>query len=240
MNNTQVVSNWLWTELIDTALETQKYYLNLNNEQFNWLKNELIHIYENNILTIKLKYKCLVLLNRTTKCGRYALLFNKKIEESVLNMDKDYLLQTLLNPPLDELDCLPTTERDKWIQEIEKHILALNLYIDRKIIIQNEIYNFDQKICYFDCYKDVCSFKSDFVCITPQNIIQFSENLDFQEKNIMMEIDLIFLILSKSCNPYTNNNFTQSFLNLFNQNYCDILLVCKNAFRLGYQHTYKI
>jgi len=239
--------NFVWNELIDFALYTQQNYFNFNSNQLNWLKLELYIIYQCDY-DLNTKYKCLVLLNRSIKHGRYALIFNKEIQEAVFTENSDLLREIFLNPPLVELDCLPIEEKNKWLLEINNHIIALNLYIDKKILSQHELFvlnnisithNIDN---YLQCYTEVCLINSntDFVCISP-DVTQFSDyDKKYPEKYIMMEIDLIFLLLSKGPNPYTNTYMSKEVVNKLNENYSDIIKICKHAFKLGYRHNYKI
>lgn len=234
----KVVLKFPWNTLIDTALKTQKNYLYIDEIQLEWLKEELYNIYGSN-LDINLKYKCLVLLNRSIKCGRYALLFNKKIEEAVLSKDKNLLESELNNPSMDELNCLSNEEKTKWLTEINNHVLALNLYMDRLIISQNKLYTFQNENVntqYTECYQEVCNKEN----IDTLDIVYFSDYNKYNELFFILEIDLIFLLLSKSKNPYSNKNFSSPLLNIFYVKYRDVLLVCKEAFKLGYKHVYKI
>lgn len=226
----KVVLNFPWNTLIDTALQTQKNYIFLDKSQLLWLKGELYNIYKSD-LDINLKYKCLVLLNRSIKHGRYALLFNKKVMEATSLKDKNLLFMAFKNPCLDELNVLPEKEKTKWLSEIDNHILSLNLYLDRLIIFQNSLYTFQTIDENMKCYDNSCS----------EDIIYFSDkNANYTEMFAILEIDLMFLLLSKNENPYSNKEFSLPITKIFYKKYCDILLVCKEAYKHGYKHTYRL
>ncbi len=235
------LSNFPWNKLIDEALITQEKYLLFDE----WLKNELYLIFNSDVyLNCLLKYKCLVLLNRSIKNGRYALIFNKQINESCINKDRELLIKTLSNPPLLELDFLSASEKEKWLTELNNHIMALNLYADRLVISQNELYNFNNENDYKKCYSDVCSLnsniKANYLYLPTRDIITISDFNKYTEIFLILEIDLMFIILSNGVNPYTGKNFSDYVLTNLKKHYTDILNVCRNAHKLGYRHTYKL
>ena len=211
----------LWNSIIDFVLKTQQNYLNLDTEQFEWLKIQIYNIYNTNI-KIYNKYKCLVLLNRFLRCGRYCLIFHSKIEKCVLDKDYNTLLKIFEDPVFEELNLLSENDKNLWIKEIEDHILAHNLYMDRQIISQNQNYyakKTDFISLYSQCYKEVSN-----------NDLIFKHSLQHHEKQnksiyILLEIDYIFLIFNNKIKS-DNNKFE------------DILKICSNAEKLGYIHKY--
>jgi len=235
-----------WNSLITAAIDTQRMYFDLTEEQFDWLKSNLIKIYSknDNNFDIETKFISLVLLNRSTKYGRYALLFNQSIEEAIINNDIKALARALKNPNIQELDALSSSEKTQWISEIHSHIIAHNLYLDRELLSKNQPYGSEYINTYAKCYNEACIAKSniyaEYIPTNSAHVVSIADVPNYMEIYLMREIDLIFLLLSEGLNPYSGEFLSKEIITNLKKKYTTLLTIARKAHNLGYKHEYKI
>lgn len=232
----------VWRELISSTLLTQLNYIEYSVDQINWLSVALYNIFIEEPIPAESTYKCLLFLNRSTKYGRYSLIFNKEVATTVATQKMAELKSICEKAEFPELKFLSESEQESWNKEIEIEILCLNLYTDREIICGEGKFNFSEKIT--SCFEEVCSHKLDHSAkyipsYTGHTVFLSEMKNNKMFKYPMREIDMIFLILSKGVNPYTGEHVLPEVIDLLKIKYSDILLICKKAHHLGYRHTYK-
>lgn len=224
----------IWSKQIDKITQSQKLYYNYNEEQVVWLNDNLLDIFLDTNFPPESTYKSLVMLDRNRKCGRYALIFNQKIYTSTMDKNVEELRNTCLLVEYPELEALNDEENKMWNNEIETVMLAYNLYTDRLLLCTETSLEI--------CYNEALSFKvgnnGEYIDSQCGHIVFLSDMIDRLVITPMREIDLIFILLSDGNNPYTNLPLSEQLKNnLVNKNR-EIMLVCRRAVKLGYNHKY--
>ena len=234
----------IWAYLIDTTLASQTVYSLFRNEDgLIWLKSSLLTLFNCDDLDSEWKYRSLVYLNRHSSCGRYALLFNAKIQTAAETQNIELLFDTCKTAQFPELEAIAPERRQVWLSSIESEIIVLNLHFDKASVKRPDIYSCDDDTSLESCREIVTAMFKDNNIIQSEHIVSVSE---LQDSNgivkvfMMRELDLMFLLLSSGVNPYTGSKFKDVTVNQLRTLYEDPLILCKRAHQLGYRHCYKI
>lgn len=235
----------IWDPIICNVLKTQRLYLELTEKQFLWLEETLIELFSSsNIISNDSKYKCLVMLNRSKKYGRYALIFNSQIYEACINSDIDKLETVCSLADNPEIAMLENEKRFKWENEISVLMCALNLYVENMMLSNMKAYK-SEKCGFKACMSESCSLDNSiravYTASDSNHCVRFAEveeSKPYITIHTMRELDLIFLILSDGRNPYTNKRFEPTKLKELENQYSTILDVAFQSYELGYDHHY--
>ena len=232
-----------WYELIAHVLKHEHMYMDYSENNLDWLQNNLYTLFTKGEISPESIYRCLVLLDKSKPYGRYALIFNKSIYEAVNKQDYTLLTDICSKAEYPELEALSPENRKIWQDNITSCMLEYNLYTDREMLATDNKGSLENKLKL--CYQEVCVFKTDcnarYISTYNQHIILLSER-DNQRKNVwsMREIDVIFLLLSKGNNPFTDKPINANTRTVLSTKYKDIIQMCRHAHKLGYRHTYMI
>jgi hypothetical protein len=218
----------IWTELVTSILNSQKAYYNYTAERRDWLISNLVDLFLSDDFSPESSYRCLVLLDRNYKYGRYALLFN----QAIFNCEsKDGLREICQAAEYPELEALSDLEQKQWDKEIKTNMLAYNLYTDAKFICYNS--NIDKE----SCHNEAVSFmrkSGNYLDSQSEHVVFLSEIKDRLVITPIREIDLLFSLINNLDLPIPIE--LRDVLISKNR---EIILICKKAIKLGYKHTYK-
>lgn len=242
--------NSVWKDLIKVVVKSQRQYYNSTLDQLNWLSDNLYDIYINDLVTEDVKYHILVLMNRNNSIGRYSLYFNSLVEDitkkSCSSKQEDaklysklkILCESVVKTNLETKDVsnyyssIIKLDSKFWIDQINKELLTLSLYVDRK--------SYSSRTDIEICHNEVCVFQTDidaqYINTDSSHIVTISyEDEKFMNVCLIRELDLMFIILSKGVNPYTNKKLDVTF---FKKRYHDVLKICAAEYVKGYRHRY--
>lgn len=218
----------IWTELLATIFNSQEPYYNYTIERRNWLITNLVELFLSEDFSPESSYRCLVLLDRNCKYGRYALCFN----QAIFNCDnKDNLREICSNAEYSELESLNEFEQKQWEKEIKTIMLAYNLYTDGKFICYNS--NINKKSCHIEA-RTFMGKNAVHIDSQSEHIVFLSEMKDKLVITPIRELDLVFSLVDNLDLPIHND--TRDILISKNR---EKILICKKAVRLGYKHTYR-
>lgn len=127
-------STQLWSKLIDEIIDTQRGFSSLSKLDFDWFKDTLLSI----IFEISGDdlYRCLVLSNRYSGCGQFALGFNNKLAKVILARSSEELTKfitsnlDILIPEISKNENLSSLQKDTVISNLKTEMLALNMTMD--------------------------------------------------------------------------------------------------------------
>ncbi len=235
-----------WHELIAHVLRHEHIYVNYSTHQSYWLHTKLYTLFtseEGTPITPESIYRCLVLLDKNTPYGRYALIFNMRIHEAVNKEDYALLTEVCVKAEFPELEALTPESLKIWQDNINSCMLEYNLYTDREMLSTENKNSLEERLK--SCYEEICSYKTEcnarYINSYPQHMILLSER-DDSIKNVwsIREIDVIFLLLSKGNNPFTDKPLSTYTRTMLTTKYKDVMKICKQAHKLGYRHVYKL
>lgn len=176
-------------------------------------------------------YMVLTLLNRNTKSGRFAILYNNSVYASVEKRKEKDFVKLLFNPEFPEVfdnKLLTEEEKNQLKKLFQYEMTALNLLMKKqeneKIIqlIPSNLYN----QCFLEVYaffnKDTVSdllkydtFESPmFVALS-----EYNETADTYHMYSFDLLDLILLVVFKENNIYTNKPFSEQNLENIHSKY---------------------
>lgn len=231
----------IWNNLIRNIISSQRIYHNYSISEIDWLTNNLVDLFLKSEFLPESSYRCIALLNRNIKYGRYALLFNKDIYDATSTRDLEKLKIICTESKYPELEALNDEEQKQWNDGIGTEMLSYNLYTDREVISHDISININSKLelCHDEALSFKMSKKGEYINSQTDNIVFLSEMTDKLIITPMREIDLIFLLLSNGNNPYTNQPLSEPLKNVLIGKNREIMLICRRAAKLGYKHEYK-
>lgn len=210
MNSNKIIL--CWGNLIKTYLEL---YNNITESNINnalAIILDIIFQLENNIDNI---YKSLIYINKGSKLGQFSLIYQKNIEEAIINNNWDNLKELILQPFTPEYDNNTLLNQDELNEinnqfKIEK--LSLNYYTT----------NYNINLTYSQCIEDICIYMNPEKEIIDSKIyniwiIQKLENLTISW--CFRLIELLNLIYLNKNNPYTNNKFENIIIQMIKSRY---------------------
>lgn len=232
-----------WRELIAHVLVHEHIYVTYSPNQLDWLQVKLYTLFTSGECSPESIYKCLVLLDKSKPYGRYALIFNMRIYDAMSKEDYALLTQICSKAEFPELEILTPEVKKTWQDNINACMLEFNLYTDREMLSTENKGTLENKLK--ACYEEICVYKKEcnarYISTYSQHMILLSEK-DGPIKNVwsMREIDMVFLLLSKGNNPFTNKPLNTCTRNVLVPKYKEIMQICKQAHKLGYRHKYKL
>jgi hypothetical protein len=191
-------------------------------EDIEWMTNIWIKNYDKIKENPTSYYMILTLLNRNTRSGRFALIYNDLVYGAVeKRKDKDFA-KLLLNPEFPEIydNKLLTSEEKEHLKTILKYeMTAINLLIKRqesskKIeLIPSALYNecFLQVSIMYQTEEDPELLKySSFESPNYITIAEYNDNTDTHHMYSFDLLDLIVLVVFKENNVYTGKPFSEA------------------------------
>lgn len=196
--------------------------LQYSPEDIQWMTNIWIKNYDKIKENPETYYMVLTLLNRNTKSGKFAILYNNMVRTIVeKRKDKD-LVKLLLNPEYPEIfdnKFLSNEERETLISILKKEMLAINLLM--KKLENSKTIELIPSNLYNECYIQISllyendidleimkhtSFESpNFTMIS-----EYNENTDTYHTYTFDVIELLLMILLNENNIYTNKPFSET------------------------------
>jgi hypothetical protein len=244
----KVTENKIWGNLISKVLISQRIYMSLPHSDYKWLKWTLNDVFAtHDDFDVESKYMCLVLLNRSAKYGRYALIYNNDMELAALKRDTDQVQLLCKNPMFPELEALSEERKGVWKAGIENEIMSLNLFFDREVLEGRGFYSSCSTNSLDKCAGEVHQFSTgvnaEYVTSNSADVVLVSEKkkgCKYMDIYKFREIDLIFLLLSGGENPYSGENLPKHTIEIFLEKYTDEMKIAKFAFVNGYEHSYML
>ncbi len=226
--------NCMWNSLLDESLKTQNAY---SKEDFQWLKINIYEVYSKDDINfnINTKYVSIILLNRSIKLSKYALIFNQCLCEAIQTKNRKSLIKILKNPPLEEFNSLPENEKSKWLLELDNHIIAHNLYMDRKNLSNSQLYGCELKNTYSKCLEEVCK-NSELIEANP-DIFILTFNFKYKTHYLINELDLVYFLCVGENDFSIDDEIPESIIDELNNKYKTEILIFKKALELGYIHS---
>jgi hypothetical protein len=216
----------IWTRVITETLTTglRAPYSKLRSQDLQWGFENWLREYENLKLNPDVLYTGLVLANRESAVGKFAIIFNTYLYEAIEFRDVSKLKKALHQVPFPELFDNPRLSKsnlDRLKQTLKHEKLSLNLTIEKILtatMIPDAILNTP---IHTQSYKDVCirglggqvgSLENLCFHETSERSLIYVSDTDTSVGNIHVWcfnlLQLVALITLKQTNPYTNNPFT--------------------------------
>lgn len=234
-----------WRQLIAHVLRYEHLYTSYSEEDLSWLQDSLYTLFTNNTfkLTATSIYRCLVLLDKGTAAGRYALIFNSTIQASVRERNFSKLEEICKSASFPELEALSPEAQARWQSNINRQMLEYNLYTDREMLATESRGSLEEKLKL--CYQEICNYKLEsnakyISCHTSNTVLLSGRDATLKKVWSIREIDLLFLVLSNGNNPFTDKPLSEHTRNVIMLKYKETLQICQRAHKLGYRHQYRL
>ena len=211
-------------------------------EDIEWMTNIWIKNYDKIKENPENYYMILTLLNRNTKSGRFALIYNDLVYNVVEKRKEKDFVKLLMNPEFPEInDNKALAEEEKqYLKTILKYeMTAINLLMKRqesskKIeLIPSVLYNecFMQVSLMYQKEEDPELLKySSFESPNYITIAEHNENTDTYHMYSFDLLDLIVLVVFKENNVYTGKPFSEANLENINSRYNTEIKMVKRAY----------
>jgi hypothetical protein len=167
-------------------------------------------------------YKNLVYMNLHSYIGNFPIYYQKKLIESVFNKNNEEtkkILNNCFSPEFDDNQYLNLEEKNEIYKLIEIEKLAINLYIQNKIL--NGKYSYDKKFyleCFKQCLNNELSKPTDFI---NKNIYVFTPEPSFDANVLIMTYlpNIIYFIIKDKINNLTLEKYSNEFKNFIKNRY---------------------
>jgi len=212
----------IFKETVNSNKEMNNTKFFYKTEDIEWMCKLWIQNYDKIKENPKNYFMTLTLLNRNTKSGRFALIYNDLIRSSVERRKDKEFIKLLLNPEIPEIfDNKYLTEEERKSLELcfKKEMLSMNLLL-KKIenykkfeLVPSNLYNecyiqvslINDKDSDIDILKHASFENSNFTMLS-----EYNENTDTYHTYSFDILELLLLILLKENNIYTNKPFSDS------------------------------
>jgi hypothetical protein len=204
----------------NSAINNSKFQY--SQEDIQWMTNIWIKNYDKIKENPETYYMILTLLNRNTKSGKFAILYNNMVRNIVeKRKDKD-LVKLFLNPEYPEIfdnKFLSANEQESLVSVLKKEMLALNLLM--KKLENSKTIELVPSSLYNECYlqisllyeKDIDLEIMKYTSFESPNftmISEYNENTDTYHTYTFDVIELLLMILLNENNIYTNKPFSET------------------------------
>lgn len=216
----------VWTLVIRETLATgaRVPYSKLQSEDLQWGFEHWLQEYEALKSTPEILYTGLVLANRESAVGKFAIIFNTYLYAAIGSRDVSNFRKVLHQVPFPELldnKALSGQTLDRLKQTLQRERLSLNLTIEKALTASELEVPILNTSIHTQCYKDVCLRglggeveKSEDLYFheTSARPLIYVSDIDDQIGNVHVWcfnlLQLVALITLKQYNPYTNQPFT--------------------------------
>jgi hypothetical protein len=193
-----------------------------SSEDIQWMTNIWIKNYDKIKENPETYYMVLTLLNRNTKSGKFAIIYNNTIRNIVEKRKDKELVKLFLQPEYPEVfdnKFLSTEERELLISILKKEMLALNLLM--KKLENSKMIELVPSNLYNECYiqisllyeKDIDLEVMKYASFESPNftmISEYNENTDTYHTYTFDILELLLMILLNENNMYTNKPFSET------------------------------
>uniref|UniRef100_A0A6C0AF06 Uncharacterized protein n=1 Tax=viral metagenome TaxID=1070528 RepID=A0A6C0AF06_9ZZZZ len=204
------------------------------------LSNKYVDIVYNifNTLDNHIIFKNLVFMNTCSKIGKFALTYNKLLNE-YLTKNKLNKLRNLLSDPktieYDSNEFLTDSQKEKINQEINTEISATNLLFEKILFMNDPIPRHIFSKGFQECKNDICLLdneKNNLVLDPNKKFIWLSEKISEINYGWCFKIEELLIILNTSkINPYTSKKFSKEVIDPIKLKYRLEYLLCKKYVR---------
>ena len=230
MASIQLQSTHLWTKLINEVVTSQSQLTSVSEDDLNWLKEQILS--NMSLLPEEALYRFLVLANRRSGCGQFALTFNNKLTKCMVSRSETDL-NSLLNADLETIfpevvsnTQLNPQQKELVLGNLKTEMLALNMTMDT-LLSSNTIYSQNKSIlgenAHIQCFGNVCMYESKLTTSVNQmpSVVSVVTNDSTHIPIIYMFplVQLITLIVMRGVNPYTQTKFSQETVSMINKRY---------------------
>lgn len=196
-----------------------------------WMTKIWLKTYDKLKETPEKYYTVLTLLNRNTRCGRFALIYNDLVYNTVDKRKEKEFVKLLLNPEFPEVfdnKALTDEEREHLKKILKYEMTAINLLMKRqesskKIeLVPSTLYNecFLQVSLMYQQEEDPELLKySSFESPNFTTLAEYNENTDTYHMYSYDLLDLIVLVTFKENNVYTGKPFSEQNLENIHSRY---------------------
>jgi len=211
-------------------------------EDIDWMTNIWIKNYDKIKENPNSYYMVLTMLNRNTRSGRFALVYNDLVYSTVeKRKDKDFA-RLLLNPEFPEINDNKSLNEDEkeYLKKILKYeMTAINLLIKRQEsakkleLIPSALYNecFLQVSLMYQKEEDPELLKySSFESPNYITLAEYNENTDTYHMYSFDLLDLIVLVVFNENNVYTGKPFSEANLENITSRYNTEIKMVKRAY----------
>lgn len=198
--------------------------LQYSQEDIHWATNVWIKNYDKIKENPETYYMVLTLLNRNTKSGKFAIIYNNTIRSVVEKRKDKEFLKLLLSPDYPEVfdnKLLSEDEKNTLISILKKEMLALNLLMKKLEnakqiqLIPSDLYN--------ECYLQISLLQEEDIDLDMMKytsfespnftmISEYNENTDTYHTYTFDVLELLLMILLNENNMYTNKPFSETSL----------------------------
>jgi hypothetical protein len=219
MASVQLQSTHLWSKLVDEVVTSQSQLTSVSKDDLNWLKAQIL--LNMSQISGDALYRFLILANRRSGCGQFALTFNNKLSKCVSSRSETEL-SNLMNARLQDImpevssnTQLNTQQQELVLGNLKTEMLALNMTMDT-LLSSSTIYPQNQSILgdstHVQCYGNVCTHESKLTTSVNQmpTVVTVLTNDTGRIPIIYMFplVQLITLIVMGGINPYTQAKFS--------------------------------
>lgn len=202
------------------------------------LSNTYVDIVYNifNTLDNHIIFKNLVFMNTCSKIGKFALTYNKLLNE-YLTKNKLNKLKILLSDPktieYDSNEFLTEFQKEKINQEINTEISATNLLFEKILFMNDPIPKHIFSKGFQECKNDICYNEKNNLVLDPnKKFIWLSEKISEINYGWCFKIEELLIILNTSkINPYTGKKFPKEVIDPIKLKYRLEYLLCKKYVR---------
>ena len=211
-------------------------------EDIDWMTNVWLKNYDKIKENPNVYYTTLTLLNRNTRSGRFALIYNDLVYNTVEKRKEKEFAKLLLNPEFPEIfdnKSLTEEERENLKTILKYEMTAINLLLKRqesskKIeLIPSTLYNecFLQVSLMYQQEEDPELLKySSFESPNFTTLAEHNENTDTYHMYSYDLLDLIVLVTFKENNVYTGKPFSEQNLENINSKYAAEIKMVRRSY----------
>jgi len=232
----------IFNETVNSNKEMNNTKFFYKPEDIDWMSKLWVQNYDKIKENPTNYFMVLTLLNRNTKSGRFALIYNDLVRSSVERRKDKEFVKLLLNPEFPEIfDNKHLTVEEKTYLELslKKEMLSLNLLL-KKIenckkfeLIPSNLYNecyiqvtlIQDKDSDMDILKHASFENSNFTMLS-----EYNDNTDTYHTYSFDILELLLLILMKENNMYTNKPFSESNIDNITSKYTTELKMLRRAY----------
>jgi hypothetical protein len=234
----------VWTLVIKETLQTgaRAPYSKLTEEDLEWgLKSWLTH-YDALINSPEALYTGLILANRESAVGKFAVIFNTYLYAAITTRNESDFKNVLNRVPYPELFDNPLLSSDnvqRLTETFKREKLSLNLTIEKALSAPNLVSQIINTETHSQCYKDVCikglggesldEAALQFYETSARPIVFISDKDDPVAEDIGHQypihvwcfnlLQLVALIALNRPNPYTDSPFRSSITEMLSNKY---------------------
>ena len=213
-------STHLWIKLINEVLTTQKGLTSASEDDLNWIRDQFISKMSN--LSGDNIYRFIVLANRKSGCGQFALTFNNKltkIASSRSESDFEAFITSDLGIIMPEVvlnSHLSNEQKEMVFSNLKTEMLALNMTMDT-LLSSSKVHSSKESILgsrqHLQCFGNVCTYESKLTMSVNQmpsvvSVVTRDNNSPVSIIYMFPLVQLITLMAVSGNNPYTGSKFS--------------------------------